>query len=55
MSRYWDISNTYSQPSIEEMRNRVRKGIARAAGKGKLYEPVEKLAVGHARRLPQIE
>lgn len=40
MSRYWDISDTYSQPSIEEMRARVRQGIAKAAKKGKLYEPV---------------
>ena len=40
MSRYWSPFPVYSQPTIEELRRRVRESTASAKKKGQVLEPV---------------
>lgn len=41
MSRYWDDTRSFSQPTIDELRSRVKESSKKAAGKKLKYEPIE--------------
>ena len=40
MSRYWDDTTVYSQPSAEELREKAEESIRRAGKKAQKYDPV---------------
>ena len=40
MSRYWKDDTVYSQPTLEELRQKVKKSSQAAANKKIIYEPV---------------
>ena len=41
MSRYWDSDAVYSQPSVQELREKVRNSTETASKKGISYEPIK--------------
>ena len=41
MSKYWDNDVVYSQPTMEELRNRVKASTANAAKKKHTYDPIK--------------
>ena len=41
MSKYWDNNVVYSQPTMEELRNRVKASTANAAKKKLTYDPIK--------------
>ena len=40
MSKYWDNGQTFSQPTMEELRRRVKESNQRANKKKLEYEPI---------------